>query len=255
MRFLIQKIGREVRHDFSFTLLESVRYQNWIRNMDDDIKIKYIDYIDFDKENWNWWFKSFHQHYFPIGSVEFVLAWFKRFHDHVPKPINVPEELFHPRYCRRPIINGNHIDIENLVHGKWFVKSATQFKRFAEVLEIDDNHSWNLSAIPAGHYQMSEYIDIKSEWRTFVYQDKLVGLQNYSGDFDLFPNVSIINEMIKIYKSAPIAYTLDIGVNDHNTFVIEVHDFFSCGLYGFADHNILPFMFNRWFHEYLNKIK
>lgn len=29
-----------------------------------------------------------------------------------------------------------------------------------------------------------------------------------------------------------------------------VHDFFSCGLYGFADHNILPYMFKDWFKEF-----
>lgn len=58
--------------------------------------------------------------------------------------------------------------------------------------------------------------------------------------------------MIKQYITAPIAYTLDVGISDGKTVVIEVHDFFSCGFYGFSDHTIIPFMFSRWFIEYIN---
>lgn len=249
MKFLIQKINNQIRHDFSFTLLESIRYQKWLQKNSNVISVKYLDRKINDKI---WFFKPYHKHYVPIGSVEFVLAWMKHFEIPTPIPINIPDDLNELYYTNRSVINGNHMDIENLGHGKWFVKSATQFKGFTDILRIDNNHSWN---IPAGHYQMSNYIEIESEWRAFVYQGKLVGLQNYSGDFKWFPQINVINKMIKAYKSAPIAYTLDIGINDHDTFIIEIHDFFSCGLYGFADHRILPFMYNRWFHEYLNKIK
>ena len=36
MKFLIQTIDKKVVHDFSFTLIESCKYQNWIGN-----KVKY----------------------------------------------------------------------------------------------------------------------------------------------------------------------------------------------------------------------
>jgi hypothetical protein len=61
--------------------------------------------------------------------------------------------------------------------------------------------------------------------------------------------------MTQAYKSAPVAYTLDVGVNNDGTFVIECHDFFSCGLYGFAKLDILPPMFSQWYHEFLRKNK
>ena len=61
--------------------------------------------------------------------------------------------------------------------------------------------------------------------------------------------------MIDAFEDCPIAYTLDVGINDNGTFVIEVHDFFSCGLYGFSNHPILPQMFGRWYTEYINKNK
>jgi hypothetical protein len=59
--------------------------------------------------------------------------------------------------------------------------------------------------------------------------------------------------MIKAYKSAPIAYTLDIGITDYDTIVIECHDFFSCGLYGFANHAIYPNMLYKWFWQYIQR--
>jgi len=249
MRFLIQKIDKEIRHDFSFTLLESIRYHNWLQGDDAEVQVKYLNCKANDKV---WLFKPFHEHYVPVGSVEFVSSWFQRFHNHEPKPINIPDEINEPYFTRRPVINGTHMDIENLPHGKWFVKSNDIIKGMAEMLTIDDNHSWS---IPIGEYQISEYIDIQSEWRAFVYQGKLVGLQNYSGVFSKFPDVPSILHMVHNYKDAPIAYTLDVGVNDYDTFIIECHDFFSCGLYGFAEHKIYPYMLYRWFHEYLKKIK
>jgi hypothetical protein len=257
MRFLIQKIDNKVVHDFSFTLLESIRYQKWFQN---DPKAVSVKYVNCKANDGVWFFSPFHEHYVPVGSVEFVTSWFKRFYDNTLTPINIPDELNEPFYTKRPVINGNHMDIEDLLHGKWFAKSATKFKGFAEMLTIDDNHSWG---IPAGHYQISEYIEIESEWRAFVYQSKLVGLHNYSGDYTMFPDIRTILHMVHNYKDAPVAYTLDVGVKPtlevdgsffNETFIIEVHDFFSCGLYGFADHKKLPYMFQRWHNEYLKKL-
>ena len=251
MRFLIQKIDREIRHDFSFTLLESIRFQQWLQKEYADITVRYVNCKANDGI---WFFKPFHEHYVPVGSVEFVLSWMKRFNVPVPKPVNVPEELFD--FAGRTIWNGD----ENSYHkgyGQLFVKSNDNIKGFKEVID-------NTYQLPKGNYQFSEVIEIESEWRAFVYKNKLVGLQNYGGVFSMYPNIEQILWMIHAYKSAPIAYTLDVGVRPivevdastyNKTFVIECHDFFSCGLYGFADHKIYPYMLYRWFHEYLNKNK
>ena len=86
-----------------------------------------------------------------------------------------------------------------------------------------------------------------------MFKGEIVGLQNYAGDFMSFPDTYKIQQMIDAYIKAQIAYTLDVGIFGNDTFVIEVHDFFSCGLYGFSNHNILPFMFSRWFNEFIKK--
>jgi hypothetical protein len=255
MKFLIQKINGEIRHDFAFTLLESIRFNNWCRNPN-IMKVKYLDYIEVQEPDdiYPIQFKPMHKNYTPIGSIEFVMEFLGHFHGLIPEPMNVPEELF--GFAGREIFNGNHLSLENKA-GKFFVKSDVKFKSFAEFVECTDtgNHGTKYSIpIPAGTYQISEFVrGIESEWRAFVYKDKLVGLQNYCGDFTVFPSVKRIKEMISTFEksgSAPIAYTLDVGVVDHNTIIIEAHDFFSCGLYGFNDSS-LPHMFYQWFEEYL----
>ena len=54
--------------------------------------------------------------------------------------------------------------------------------------------------------------------------------------------------MIKDYKDSPLSYTLDVGINNNGTFIIEVHPFVSCGLYGFSDYRILCYMFENGFN-------
>jgi len=237
MKFLIQKIEGEIKHDFSFTLLEAIRYHNWRGN---EIKYKFTDgnlltlrysYDDF----------------VPIGSNDFVHMFLREVHDLYPKPINVPNDLMDSIYTQRSVAN-MELSSERSIGSQLFIKSNDDVKGFCSLVKEGD-------VVPDGYYQVSTPIRIESEWRAFVYQRKFVGLQNYSGDFTIFPNVKTIELMIHKYHEQPIAYTLDVGVNEFGTFVIEVHNFYSCGLYGFADLNKLPHMFSRWFDEYIKSSK
>jgi hypothetical protein len=233
-----------------------IRFKNWITGSSHII----FSFLDYDTENiletddiYPIPFKAHHKKYVPIGSVEFVTEFLQHFYGLTPKPLNVPKELFH--YAGREIYNGNELSIDGTV-GKYFVKSNDKIKGYAEIIGTNKKERFLYNDIPVGNYQISKYITINSEWRAFIYEGKLVGLQNYAGEFTLFPNVNTIKGMIEMYKSAPIAYTIDVGINnDSGTFVIECHDFFSCGLYGF-NRPILVSMFYRWFTEYLqNNLK
>jgi hypothetical protein len=229
MKFLIQTINGKVKHDFSFTLLESIEFQNWLRN-DKSFEVCFTD-------------EPTIPNYIPIGSVEFVSKYITDYYGITPKPKNIPLELMGKNWTGRTVINGTEKDII----GEKFVKSNDKIKSFTEICKT----------APEGNYQISDLIDIKSEWRAFVYEGKLVGLQNYSGEFDVFPNTDKIKAMINAYKTQPIAFTLDVAISNNDTVIIEVHDFFSCGLYGFSEHKILPFMFSKWFYSFVGgqKIK
>jgi hypothetical protein len=245
MKFLIQKIDNEIKHDFSFTLMESIRFKEWLGSR---INVKFLNSKTEDK---TFEFKPMHSKYVPIGSVEFVSEYLKHFYGLTPKPINIPQELFQHVY--RPVFNGTEKDALKLVEGKWFIKSNDKIKGYKEEHKVTPTKK---PILPEGNYQFSEHINIDSEWRAFVYQGKLVGLQHYSGEFTVFPNVAQIKYFIARYDNAPIAYTLDVSVEEFKhckTDVIEVHDFFSCGLYGFINHAVLPNMYYRWFIEYLQR--
>ncbi len=235
MKFLIQTIDKKIKHDFSFTLIQAADYHNWLSK--GSIKIKLTE-NDLKKD------------YVPVGSVYFVHNYMKLNLGSSPNPINVPDELLDHTFSHRQIFNGTNADIS----GHLFIKSNDIIKGYIGIINTDENHFVKQS-IPIGNYQISEVIDIQSEYRCFVYQKEVVGIQYYSGEFTLFPDVQAILKMIEAYKSAPIAYTLDVGVNDKSTFVIEVHNFYSCGLYGFSDLKLLPLMFNKWFYEYKNKLR
>jgi hypothetical protein len=228
MKYLIQTIGGEIKHDFSFHLIDAIRYQNWYAR--EEIHSIYLS----DSET--------PAGYIPIGTVEFVTEYLEQHFKKTPKPINIPDELNTPQFTKRSVVHGSRDDIQ----GRKFVKSMERIKSFTEIVYDNTN-------VPQGRYIISDLIEIESEWRAFVYKGKLVGLNNYAGEFSMFPDVSSIQQMINAFKSQPIAFTLDVGVNDTGTFVIEVHDFFSCGLYGFSNARILPNMFADWFIEYTQK--
>lgn len=250
MKLAIQRINNQIRHDFAFTLIESARFQNWVSRSRHRVEIRYTnteandhDIIQpFEFKN------NFYRSYIPIGSVEFVTQHLQEFHGLTPKPLNVPSSLFH--FAGRGIFNGTEKDTY-IPGDRTFVKSNDKIKGFQTVLRGAGEDE----EVPPGNYQISDAISIDSEWRAFVYKGKLVGLQHYIGEFTLFPDVREIKRMIESFKDCPIAYTLDVGINENETFVIEVHDFFSCGLYGFSNHAILPQMFGRWYTEYINKNK
>lgn len=236
MKFIIQVNNQnQIIHDFSFTLLNAIKYHEWKqRGIQKDMVYETFIYDGITVPSQK------HGKYVPIGTVEFVLSCLETLYGLKPKPKNVPVELF--KLAGRNIKNGTKQDA---IKGK-FIKSNDSIKKgFTGV--------YNGEKLTKGNYQISDFIDIVSEYRVFVYQNKMVGIKHYVGDFTIFPNINIIEDMILSYKTQPVAFTLDIAITDKGkTVPIEVHDFFSCGLYGFNRLDILPYMFSNWFYEYTN---
>lgn len=247
MKFIIQTINGDIKFDFQLELINSIEKHNFFYPNDkiEFIKTENPEKIDNPKD------------YCPIGSVEFVINYFKNNfgENNCPKPINIPKELLKSRYTKR------HVD--NILISDEFKKKHSSFnlKLFAksnDVFKSENNGIYEngFTDMPNGNFQISSLIDeFKGEFRCFVYEGKLIDIRQYDGDFKLLPDFNLIYEMIDEYKSAPHAYTLDVGVTDKNeTAIIEVHDFFSCGLYGFMEVNKLPFMFWRWYYYHVINI-
>ena len=235
MIFLIQTHKGRVVDDFAFALMASVDFYKW---KDKNTSLKYILVDTIPKLD-----AAKISDIVPVGSIEFVDRYVNLYYGLSLSPINIPPELMIPRF------SGRGIEICHTAHitSKNFVKSMTKLKGLTTICEN--------SQIPKDVYQVSDVVSFESEYRAFVYKTELQGLQWYSGDFTLFPDVGTIKEMIVCYTQAPIAYTLDVGIMSGKTVIIECHDFYSCGLYGFSNYKILPYMFSQWFFEYLRKNK
>lgn len=127
---------------------------------------------------------------------------------------------------------------------------------------------------PTDRYQMTSYCaSIEDEWRIFVYEKKILDIKRYAFEDVLtinLPDKKVIDEVLE--KVDLPAYSFDLCVFDYNkpnfavpedssllkrdkwykTRIVEVHDFFSTGLYGFDDYSKLPYMFYRsHLHKFL----
>jgi hypothetical protein len=223
----------KIEHDFTFHLLKAIEYHNWFYNRE-IYQYELSEATKLDKE------------YIPVGSLEFVFDYIeKKYGVKNIKPINIPIELIGYEYLKRNVEIKNKDEI--VLNCTKFLKSNTKYKSFTELVE-------NLENVPDDEYLVSDTIDIESEWRGFVFNETLQDIRNYSGDFALFPDIEFVKKMIGDYKNAPGAYTIDIGINKKEQFLIEVHPFVSCGLYGFAEYKILPQMFIQGFRHLIKGI-
>ena len=265
MRFLLQKINGRVCHDFVFELENSIEYQNW-KEPNDPIEVVYCELDEIPS-------LTDVKDCIPVGTVEFVFSFID---NHIKKdgskeifPLNVPHSLI---YCGERLINNYILDTDRMrstavehwigdssmnIDSKVFIKSNERIKSeingFHKITDITSRE-----IIPDGKYQISSPVEILSEYRVFIYQDMILGIQYYNGDFMVMPDTRSIKDMVDLYVwdyghgPAPVAWTLDVAVIDtefgQQTAVMECHEFFSCGLYGFSSPR-LPFMFSRVWND------
>jgi len=220
--FILESKNGRVLHDFSFHMLEATSWINWL-NMENLHECALSDVE-------NSFTKRFGDSGIPVGSIEFVLDYYKRNYGITGiMPINIPKELQTDRFLKRKLYR----DREEVPEGeKVFVKSLREFKGFTDIVDKKD--------IPEGEYLISEVVELESEWRGFIMDGELLDMRSYAGNFKVQPDYNIVDEMIESYESSPRAYTLDLGVTScGDTVIIEAHEFFSCGLYGFHDYRKL----------------
>lgn len=169
-----------------------------------------------------------------IGSVESTVKFFNFLNIKIPEYIGYPKEL--SKYYNRNIELIFFKDLKN--DFPYFIKPAKEIKLFTGDI-ISNKNSINFLK---DFYDVkndtllykSNIIDIDSEYRCFVFKNELKGIQFYNGDFKLYPNIDIINNIIKDYKNPNVAYTLDVGINNKkDTFLIEINDMWAIGSYGF----------------------
>ena len=241
-KFLLQSEDGVLSEDVT-TVRECIYEYNWL-NPNDKHEIRYASKADIAYTDYS--------DFIPVGSIEFVEECLRNYNGISQiKPILIPDELsaFAGRYY---IVTGNK-RVSNVFAprsaSKVFVKSASRCK-------CDYTGFYNLkeiSHIPEDLYFISEPVSIISEWRVFVFVGEVQDIRCYDGDFWKMPDRETVDKMIKSYRDCSPAYTLDVAVvkteAGFRTVVMEVHNFISCGLYGFRSRRILPMLSGAYKYE------
>ena len=194
----------------------------------------------------------------PVGTIDFVQSYLKKVHGVCEMhPIEVPERLRIPKMLLRDY---QFVKRDNLpTEGNWFIKNVSGLKKGtycgdAKKLNSASNYmEMNEDDI----FQVSTILDIMSEYRVFVYKDKIVGIQYYDGNVLVMPTpqeIKKIQEAVVRYSVAhdcPDAYTMDWAIintgckkEPRDIAILEVHPFVSVGTYGLEG----PVLLNMYKH-------
>jgi hypothetical protein len=169
-----------------------------------------------------------------VGSVETSVAFFKALNTPIPPSISYHEEVF-PFLFRTPVIQKiGELDKEF----PYFIKPSEEIKLFTgSVIENQSQLDLLLKFYDGVTVETkvwkSPVVDFVSEYRCFINQGELRGIKHYKGDFESFPDISFIKEIISAYKSSPISYTIDVGIDTTGkTILVELNDMWAIGSYG-----------------------
>jgi len=221
MKAYLEKINKEWLDDFVYMSKYPLQEMGF-------------DIVEFDGDNFisGYYNFNFQKEDIMVGSVESLTKFYKHFNIKVDY-IGYPSSL--NKYYGRSIKECKVIDLDN--NYPYFIKPSKDVKLFTgDIIENEDNLNFFKK-----YYDVTDQTDIfkcskiniESEYRCFVYNKELVGIQYYLGDFKKYPNPSIIENMLNDYVDQPMAYTIDVGVNDKNeTIIIEINDMWALGSYG-----------------------
>lgn len=168
----------------------------------------------------------------PLGSIDFTNTCLSHLYK-IPKmnPIEVPPCLQTREFLGRKyqIVPSYQIP----THGLYFIKDASDMKRFAFCGNIKDIDKQSIKQ--ENLYVVSEIVDIISEYRVYFLHGKIYAIEYYNGNPAVFPDINKIQKANAIYsaqKDYPLSYTMDWMITPNGTFLVEVHPtLFSVGLY------------------------
>jgi len=191
-----------------------------------------------------------------IGSVEACSKFFQLIGIDEPKYLGYPEEL--KQYYKRDMWYSKFQDVK---HFPVFIKPRHEVKLFTgTVLNTQENYdfvkTYYQEVKPETELYCSDILEFLSEYRCFVHDGKLKGIQWYAGDFKLTLNcdhIARIEQIIQKFYSAPIAYTLDIGIIEYkpdiayyDIAIVEVNDMWAIGSYGFNAKDYVKMTIDRF---------
>lgn len=176
----------------------------------------------------------------PIGTVEFTKRYAELNNIMLPTNITYPIELV--SYLNRKIHSGTYesAPLDKFVKPKHTKVFTGAIKNEITETVNNDTPVW-----------ISDIINFTSEYRIYVHNKKIVGYSRYDdGDNeDMEPDFNVINKMIEEYTSQPFGYSIDVGISDNKTVLIEVNDGWALGYYpwgNMTEQKYIQLITDRW---------
>lgn len=218
--------------DFGYTAIEAALFHNWRCGAK-------VDSVLLCRES-SISAEMLQKDIVPVGSVEFCMRWFAAM-GVIPHPLNIPVSIQH--LVRRKIITTTTLENTGTLY----------YGKDMDVIKASRNGVYREYH---GKTPMifSELVPAQSEWRLFVLNRMIVGIKNYAGDPLVVPDFQYCQTVADQYGKENPAFTLDVMIReDGQTDILELHDFFACGLYGFEDLPAIRQMLIRSCRHVLNK--
>lgn len=183
-----------------------------------------------------------------VGGIYTLLNILTKFK--IQHPITYNPHKYLSNYCNRNIYESTlkHARQLNKEQQIFFIKPLFDNKLFTGFVAKSEIDFIRLNNLPDNtQVLISEVINIKSEYRCYIYNKQLMDIKHYAGDFTIFPNIKIILDAIQQFENQPIAYSLDFAILNNNQMeLIEINDFYGISYYGINPILYCKMLDNRW---------
>ena len=130
-----------------------------------------------------------------------------------------------------------------------FIKPRARAKRFTgRVFDTADDFRGLAVASARAEVWCAEVVDVVTEHRAFVVDDRVVGLRHYGGDGEVEPDPGVVHDVLTALAGGlPAGCALDFAVlGDGRTVLLEANDGYALGRYGLEGEAYADLLLARW---------
>lgn len=132
----------------------------------------------------------------------------------------------------------NPLFIKPVPQKSWTGKVFRSFKDLITLGSIDgDFPVW-----------ISTPVKFETEYRCYILNGRLEAIKHYNGNPFLVPDREVVENMVQNMNDheSIVAYSLDVGVSDGKTLLVEVNDAYALGNYGVSSTIYAKMLLERW---------
>jgi len=190
---------------------------------------------------------------FIAGDMDAMHGAMRQLEIEIPPPDDYPASL--APFLRRRVWKDVLGDVERRYFGgggaPLFVKPAERRKSFTGRLVATPGDFMHLGGTSRRQeVWCSDEVSWRSEYRVYVIDDAIVGIDHYGGSSDSMLERSVVEDALKAYRAsgrAPCAYGIDFGVlSTGETALVEANDGYALGAYAIGAAPYAELLCRRW---------